>query len=269
MSIEASVIIPLLHQEDSWLDQAVRSALAQTAPIQVIVIVSNCTPTSNIEILEAFSKSHRRLIVQRQPSKGFANALNEGIRISKTNRVGFLLSDDWLMPTAVERCLNHNTTIVSTSLLSFAADGKTPISEAHSLLSRSIYDQLQTLERKANYLSHFFLIDRDAILDIGGVDETIGDAPGIDDYDLIWTLLEQGATVSIVKDPQYCYRDHHLERLTLRARSDQVCTLLKIFDKHGVHEPDRSILLDAHSVWFGKPVHVVLGRVNTTAIWYV
>ena len=255
------MIIPLLSQVDSWLYRAVQSALNQSVPTQVIVVTAERTQQSNLMILQNLCRDHRNLTIAPQQGVGFANALNEGIRIAKTPRVGFLLSDDWLLPTAVESCLHHSSTIVSTSLLAFAEDGVTSIVGADCFINRSRYDRLPTLERKADYLSHFFLFYREAILSIGGVDETIGDAPGIDDYDMIWTLLENGATVSIVECPLYCYRDHGRQRLTLRPPLEQIKTLLKIFDKHKIYEPERSTLLAAHAAWFGRPIHEVLGSV--------
>lgn len=258
MLAEATVIIPVLHQVDSWLDRCVRSALTQTAPAHVIVITSSLTPPSNSEILRHLSQQYSSLVVQQQSGKGFPNALNEGIRLAKTTRVGFLLSDDWLMPTAVEHCLNHDSDIVSTGCLVFAADGETLVKQAHRFLKRYIYDRLTTLQSKANYLSHFFLFKRDALLRVGGLDETIGDAPGVDDYDLIWTLLECGATVSIVEQTLYCYRDHEGERLTMRPPPEQIEGLLKILNKHGVPEPDRTALLNSHAIWFGKSMRTVL-----------
>jgi len=260
MSAEASVVIPVLRQVDLWLEESVRSALEQTATTQVIVITSPLTSPSNRKILECLSRQYSNLRIQQQPRKGFANALNEGIRLARTSRVGFLQSDDWLMPTAVGRCLCHHSDLVSTSNLVFAADGKTPIEGAHTFLHRSDFDRLKTFERKAQYLSHFFLFSRDALLRVGGLDETIGDSPGVDDYDLIWTLLERGATVSIVEEPLYYYRDHESERLTLRPPSEQILTMVKILDKHGVREPERTLLFNSHFPWFGKPIHVVLDQ---------
>lgn len=260
--MKASIIIPLLHQEDSWLQNCVHSALTQTIPSQVIVVTSARTPKSNIETLHDIGKCCTNLTMHQQSEEGFAKALNEGIQIAQTDRIGFLLSDDWLLPTALERSLCYQADIVSTSLLTFSADGNTPIEDAHSMLTQAYFDELETLESKANYLSHFFLFRRQILLSVGGLDETIGDSPGIDDYDLIWTLLEHKASVAIVEEPLYCYRDHTLERLTLRKRTDQVKTLNRIWDKHGVSGVERAALFRTHLTWLGKPIHVVLGSVK-------
>jgi len=183
--------------------------------------------------------------------------MNTGIELASSDRVGFLLSDDWLLPTAVERTLRCGADLVSTGLFGFAADGLTELPGVHCDLSRPVYDRLPTLERKANYLSHFFLIRKTKIVEAGGLDESLGDTPGIDDYDLIWTLLERGAVVGIVEDRLYCYRDHCGERLTLHPSEEQCRTLARILEKHGVTGRLRDSLIRSHSRWFGRPIHAV------------
>jgi hypothetical protein len=149
-----------------------------------------------------------------QEGHGFAAAINQGFRKAECKRIGLLLSDDWLRPDAVEKCLACDGDIVSTGFTCFAGNG---VDEFESLSSDprcTVYHDLATLEEKAYYLTHFFLFRAAKIVEAAGLDESIGDAPGIDDYDFIWTLLEHGATVSIIEERLYCYRDHKGQRLT-------------------------------------------------------
>ena len=132
-------------------------------------------------------------------------------------RVGFLLSDDWLEPDAVEACLDSTADVVSTGRRCFAADGVRELVHLRRTASLTDFLALPTLEQKADYLTHFFLIRREVLLKVGGLDESIGDCAGVDDYDLVWVLLEQQATVDVVERLVYNYRDHDGERLTLRA----------------------------------------------------
>jgi hypothetical protein len=124
------------------------------------------------------------------------------------------------------------------------------------------FRQLGTLEAQASYLSHFFLFDRSKLEEVGGLDESLGDGPGIDDYDLVWVLLERGATVHIVEQGLYHYRDHEEERLTLRPKAELLVTLGRILDKHGVTGADRDRLLAAKARWFGRPIHVVKAELD-------
>ena len=258
----ASIVVPLLSQQDDWLEQCLRSALTQTVAIPVLVVTSGKTPNSNLELLRWLSASYPQLEwFERQPKSGFAGAINEGFTRSRSPRVGLLLSDDWLSPDTIERCLLDQADIVSTGHIGYSADGGTILWRRR--LSQEAFDALPTLERKASYLAHFFLFRREAVLDVGGVDPGIGQV-GPDDYDLPWTLLEQGASVALTDAPMYHCRDHALDRLTLRPQAEQLRDLRKILHKHGVDEHTCERLMAEKARWYGVPCHVAMENPD----WY-
>jgi hypothetical protein len=96
------------------------------------------------------------------------------------------------------------------------------------------------------------------LLRVGGLDESIGNYPGIDDFDLIWTLLEHGATVGIVEEQLYHYRDHRGERLTLADPVARARNLEKILRKHRVSEQEIPEIVRRHARWFGRPIYEVM-----------
>jgi len=254
----ASIVIPLLNQRDTWLRQCVLSAMRQTVPAEVVVVCSPRTCAKNWGTLRALEQLPRRLRTCVQKGDGFAAAINQGFRKAKGGRIGLLLSDDWLRPDAVEKCLACDGDIVSTGFTCFAGNG---VDEFESLSSDprcTVYHDLATLEEKAFYLTHFFLFRAAKIVEAAGLDESIGDAPGIDDYDFIWTLLEHGARVSIIEERLYCYRDHEGQRLTLRDPAEQAGNLVRILTKHGIRPEEQEEIVRRHSAWFGKPLHRVL-----------
>ena len=254
----ASLLGPVLHQREAWLERAVRSALAQTVPCEVIVVTAPATPVTNLVTLDRLrqERAGAGLVVSAAPP-GFGAALNHGLRLATADRVGFLLSDDWLEPDAVGACLEAATDIVASNLRVYAADGVTVFEGLERLATQRSFDKLPTLEQKAAYLRHLFLLDRRKVLAVGGLDESLGDGAGIDDYDLIWTLLEHGATVTIVERVLYNYRDHDGERLTTRPVPELVATCARILDKHGVVGEERARLLAAKALWYGRPLHTV------------
>lgn len=263
----ATVVMPLLRQRDEWLRKAVESAVGQTAPTEVVVVRSRETPASNLRVLEELTGAHAnlRVLFQEEP-RGFPQALNYGMRAARTERIGILLSDDWLAPDCVAMCVAEDADIVSTRRATYFADGVTPMPGAERMLTRAGFDARPTLEAKASYLVHFLLFRRSALERAGWVDETVGDYPGVDDYHLLWTMLEQGATVAIVEKFLYQYRDHPGERLTLGDEEKALGNLRKILDKHGVKEPEYSKIVARHLRWYGKPLYEVLGVRPETAI---
>jgi glycosyltransferase involved in cell wall biosynthesis len=259
MSDLATIVIPLLTQVDAWLDRAVRSAVTQTAQCEVIVVTSRETPTSNWRILDEIALEHGNLrVIFRDLPRGFPQTLNFGMRAATTGRIGILLSDDWLEPECVAACLAHTADIVCAGHFTYYADGITKLEGGDRKLRLDRFLAKPTPEEKASYLTHFFLFQKDALERAGYVDETVGDFPGIDDYHLIWTMLEQNASVAIVEECLYNYRDHDGERLTMKDPEQAVRNLEKILHKHRVGEPEFSRLIEAHRRWYGKPLQEVL-----------
>jgi len=259
----ASIIIPLFRQRDVWLAQCLESALAQTARCEVIVVRSAETPWSNVALLTAMSKEWSNLHVFSEDRPGifhFPCAINLGISVAASDRVGLLLSDDWLEPDCVAACLPHSADIVSTGQSTYFEDGMTLNEAASQTPSKCAFSALTTLEARASYLEHFFLFSKKALLSVGGLDESIGNFPGIDDYDLIWTLLEKGATVQIVEKRLYNYRDHDGDRLTRANPEEAVRNLEKILRKHKLDEPEIQKVVESHRRWFGKAIYRVLAE---------
>jgi glycosyltransferase involved in cell wall biosynthesis len=252
----ATIVIPLLDQVDAWLEQCVRSALGQSVRCEVVVVLSPKTGSSNLRLLEGLAAQFDNLRVMPRDIMGFPGALNAGFRAASAQRIGILLSDDWLHPRAVEQCVPHDVDIVSTGNVLFDSDGKTVLHEVSRIRRGKDYLNRGTLERKARYLSHFFLFRKSKLDEIGGADESLGDFPGIDDFDMIWVMLEHGATVAIVEEQLYNYRDHGGERLTLRSPEQALAVLNRILDKHGVVGPERAKIIEEHAPWYGKPIHV-------------
>jgi glycosyltransferase involved in cell wall biosynthesis len=252
----ATIVMPLLQQHDDWLEQAVLSALCQTVPVSVIVVTSPATPASNRAVLHTIATAHPRLrVIERPPDAGFAEAINHGFREARSQRVGLLLSDDWLSPETVETCLARDADIVGTARVAYDADGKQVLWQTGSDHDR--FDKLPDHQARASYIGHFLLFRRTAFLAAGGVDPEIG-LTGADDYDLIWTMLEHGASVSLVPQALYHYRDHDGQRLTMRRQEDQIRDLRKILTKHGVPTDEMERLVAAKARWYGVPCHVAI-----------
>jgi GT2 family glycosyltransferase len=255
----ASIIVPLLRQRDDWLRQCVESAVNQSTRCEVIVVRSTATPPSNVSLLSAMEQEwgNLRVLIENRPGS-FPGAINLGISLAATDRIGLLLSDDWLDPNCVATCLRRSADIVCTGHTVYFEDGITVNEAASQTLFNTVFSSLTTLEARASYLEHFFLFSKAALLAAGGLDESMGNFPGIDDYDLIWTLLEQGVTVEIVEQRFYNYRDHDGERLTRADPEQAVRNLEKILRKHRLDPSEMRKIVECHRRWFGKAIYRVL-----------
>jgi glycosyltransferase involved in cell wall biosynthesis len=256
----ATIVLPLLSQHDEWLRQCLLSALNQSAPCEVIVVVSPETPQNNLNLLKLLKIQYGGFkVLLREPGQEFAGAINLGFQQSSTDRVGILLTDDWLAPSAVEECIKHTADIVSTNNIIYSEESmRNPV---FSVRTKSKFDQLPTLEEKASFIGYFFLFKKEKVLEIGGVDILIGKT-GADDYDMIWCLLENGATVSLLEEPLYHVRDHSKQRLTLRNADDCQRDISAILDKHGVTGTEKKKLLSDHGQWCGRKIFDVIDELQ-------
>ena len=82
----ASIVLPVLCQEDAWLEQAVRSALAQTVPCEVVVVTAPATPASNRAVLARLIDQAGDQLVGLKARQGFARQLNCGVRAARAPR---------------------------------------------------------------------------------------------------------------------------------------------------------------------------------------
>ena len=100
----ATIIIAAYNAQDTIL-RALRSASAQSVPVEIIV-VDDCSGDDTFRIAEDFAATDPRLQVHRQPQNtGPAGARNLGLAHSGAPWVTILDSDDHMAPDRVERLL--------------------------------------------------------------------------------------------------------------------------------------------------------------------
>lgn len=97
-SIQArvSVVIPVFNREE-WIEEAIRSTLAQETEFPFEVIVSDDGSTDNtVAIARSFGESVR--VLESEHNRGAAAARNAAIRASTSPFIAFLDSDDVMLP---------------------------------------------------------------------------------------------------------------------------------------------------------------------------
>ena len=102
-----SIIIPT-YNDAANLPRAIASALAQTAPVEVIVVDDGSNDGTRAA-LAALPTDHRLVIVASSPHRGVAAARNQGIETASGEFVAFLDSDDTIEPTKIAEQLDAFT----------------------------------------------------------------------------------------------------------------------------------------------------------------
>jgi glycosyltransferase involved in cell wall biosynthesis len=98
-----SVVIPL-YNHARYIDVALDSVLAQTSPADEIVLIDDGSSDDGIARAECVFKSSPNARVYRQTNQGAHATLNTLVRISRSEYVAILNSDDMFMPDKLARC---------------------------------------------------------------------------------------------------------------------------------------------------------------------
>ena len=201
-----SVVIPSYNCAH-YVTQAVDSALAQSVPVDEIIVVDNGSSDDTPQVLARYGDRVRYAF---QPNRGISNARNRGISMARGELIAFLDADDVWLPEKLEKqlqCLaaNPEAGLVHTDILHW--DDRTG----------ELQHRPQGRERfvgrcKREFFWHCrvhtssVLVTRRCLEAVGSFDESI---PGgyAEDLDLFQRIARQFA-LAFVPEPLVHYRQH-------------------------------------------------------------
>ncbi len=100
-----SIIIPV-YNTAPYLEKCVHSVLAQTyAHIEVILVDDGSTDSSPL-LCDQLAQTDSRICVVHQKNGGLSNARNSGVRVAKGASALFIDSDDWIVPSLLQRLID-------------------------------------------------------------------------------------------------------------------------------------------------------------------
>ncbi|MGM8364856.1 glycosyltransferase family 2 protein [Virgibacillus sp. W0181] len=149
-----SVIVPVYNVEN-YLEKCLSSICNQTKKELEILLINDGSTDNSPSICEAFAKIDPRIIVIHQSSKGVSAARNTGIKNATGEMIGFVDSDDWILPDMfenLENILKENDSDIS--ICGYARqfeDEVTQFREANRILVLPQEDALRELFRGKIY----------------------------------------------------------------------------------------------------------------------
>jgi glycosyltransferase involved in cell wall biosynthesis len=99
-----SVIIPV-YKVENYIEDTVKSVIAQTYPDWELLIIDDESPDRSIEICQQFDDPRIKIIHQK--NQGLAGARNTGIRHATGEYLAFLDGDDLWEPKKLEKHVDH------------------------------------------------------------------------------------------------------------------------------------------------------------------
>lgn len=94
-----SVVVPTYNQAN-YLRSAIESVLTHDYPNIELIVVDDGSTDATPEVLRDYGDA---IVLIRQPNRGAANPLNEGIRAARGTYVCWLSSDDAFLPGKLRR----------------------------------------------------------------------------------------------------------------------------------------------------------------------
>lgn len=98
---DISIIVPVYNAEQ-YLGECIDSLLKQTMSSIEIVLVNDGSTDHSLDIIKKYSERYDNVVYVDQENKGVCIARNAGLEIARGDYIGWLDSDDMLMPNAIE-----------------------------------------------------------------------------------------------------------------------------------------------------------------------
>ena len=122
-----SIVVPI-YKVEKYLSRCVQSLLNQTLKDIEIILVDDGSPDKCPEMCENYLKVDKRIKVVHKVNGGLSSARNAGINIATGKYIGFVDSDDSILPTMYEELYNvinkYNCDFVMSDYKRIMRDGR-------------------------------------------------------------------------------------------------------------------------------------------------
>lgn len=221
--MDYSIIIPIYNAE-IYLDECLKSALAQEDVSLEVICIDDGSDDSSIDIINSYANDNDNVILLKQEHKGAGAARNNGLNHAKGKYVAFLDADDfYIEKQALKRLKDmceRTGHKICCSVMSVLEDGiisqkdlfenELDANEEHEtvdfyLLQNDFYYQAYIFEKQ-------FLIDNDIFFP---------DYKRYQDPPFLLKALHKARYFSYVPERLYCYRyGHQSSSIVIKNLSD-------------------------------------------------
>lgn len=199
-----SVIVPI-YQVESYLRQCVDSILQQTHKNLEIILVDDGSTDDGPAICDEYAEKDSRIKVIHKENGGLSDARNVGIDAAHGEYIGFVDSDDWIMPDMYEYLLQgiigYQAEIsycgfvnVHNHWVDYPNNQTDKVYTSETALNELFFDRLGSFAWNKLYKADLWSRIRFPV------------GRNFEDILTIYKLFEQASRISILKAPKYYYR---------------------------------------------------------------
>ena len=236
-------IVTICYNQAQFIDEAIRSVLNQDyGNIEYIVLDPGSTDGSRDAILKHSDRIHRIIF---EPDRGPADALNKGFRQATGDILGFVNSDDKLLPGCVKQIVNKFTKMPSADVVY----GNGYIIDSHGEIIRRVFSDRFNLRRFVygcvTFVQPSVFFRRQSFESVGGFNpenKTSWDGELLADFGL------RGFNFHLINEFLSCFRLHD-SSISGTGRLDDVYELYKVRLFHKVFHRDR--------LWFDSVLSII------------
>lgn len=200
-----SIVIPTYNRAGGLLEQAVDSVLSQDYPELELIVIDDGSTDRTSAVLEELARQHpKRVWSLRQENRGMLRTINRGFEMAAGEFLGFVMSDDLLLPGAVEAfvaALEAEPGAAAVFCAWHAIDEKGRILDTITPLE---FSRRQAVRLAYNNVGAGSLVRKDVVKRVGLLDPTFRN---MWDFDFWFRVAAEGRIVRLAK-PLSCFRTH-------------------------------------------------------------
>ena len=199
-----SVIVPV-YKVEKYLDECVRSILAQTYRNIEVILVDDGSPDSCPQLCDAWVKADGRVRVVHKPNGGLSSARNAGIDVAKGDYLMFIDSDDVIKPEMVEEMLasllRNDAEVCCSRLVPWGGNREFPCVFSEETVLSDDDALCMFLERTIETSSCTKLYRRKAVGDVRFIEGRINE-----DFPFLSSVFSKTQRVVYLPEGYYLYR---------------------------------------------------------------
>jgi glycosyltransferase involved in cell wall biosynthesis len=242
-SADISIVTPSLNQ-GVFIEQTILSVLSQAGVTVQYIVVDGGSTDSTRGILERYRNRLDRLIVE--PDHGQADAIRKGFSLATGEFCGYLNSDDYLLPDALERAVRF---LRANSGVDAVYGDRIYVDEQDRLL------RYWRLPRHFDYINcRWDFIPQEACFwrravmeEVGGIDDSYRFAV---DYDLFARMMKQGKHFVHLGEFFAVFREHPRSKTSANWESTGAPEMVRVREQYGFEvKPHQMIPAALHYAW--------------------
>ena len=154
-----SIIIPIYNTE-KYLRQCLDSVLQQTYVNLEIILVDDGSPDNCPQICDEYAVKDNRIKVIHKTNGGLSSARNAGLDVAMGEWIGFVDSDDWLLPDMYERlysAVKLENADLAICGYKYVDESNAPITDNFSYIKNEILAKLDVFNKLIEIKNSFYV----------------------------------------------------------------------------------------------------------------